>query len=49
VLFDAPPRHYKLKIADETGDRTALIDIPLNFTSETPEVPMPGSGARDKK
>jgi hypothetical protein len=48
LLFDAPPRRYKLKIADESGDRTALIDIPLSFSSETPEVATPGSAIRDK-
>src|SRR3954462_7676462 len=46
LLFDCPPGHYKLKISDEDGERTAFIDIPLNFTNETPEVPVPGS---DKK
>ncbi len=49
MIFDAPPQHYKLKIADESGDRTALIDIPLNFSSETPEVAIPGSNAKEKK
>jgi hypothetical protein len=42
ALFDAPPRHYKLKIQDEDGERTALVDIPLNFGAETPDiVPTP--------
>jgi hypothetical protein len=49
VVFDAPPRHYKLKVTDETGDRTALIDIPLTFGSETPDIPTPGMGAKEKK
>ena len=40
LLFDAPPRHFKLKIADEDSERTALVDIPLAFTSESPEVPQ---------
>ena len=43
VVFDAPPRHYKLKVMDETGERIAYIDIPLSFGAETPEVPTPGS------
>jgi hypothetical protein len=47
ALFDAPPRHYKLKIKDETGEKTAYVDIPLAFVSETPEVPEVGS--RDPK
>jgi hypothetical protein len=43
VVFDAPPRHYKLRVTDETGDRIAYIDIPLSFGAETPDVPFPGS------
>jgi hypothetical protein len=38
LVFDAPPRHYKLKLADETGDRIAYIDIPLSFGAETPDL-----------
>jgi hypothetical protein len=49
VLFDAPPRRYKLKITDETGERTALVDIPLSFGAETPEVPAPAVAPREKK
>jgi hypothetical protein len=41
VIFDAPPRRYKLKVADETGERTALIDIPLSFNAEVPQVTNP--------
>lgn len=42
VLFDAPPGHYKLRIQDEDGERAALVDIPLSFTSasEAPDVPQ---------
>lgn len=47
ALFDAPPGHYKMKIADETGEKMAYIDIPLSFVSETPDVPEVGS--KDKK
>lgn len=47
ALFDAPPRHYKMKIADETGEKIAYVDIPLNFVSETPDVPQ--VGGKDKK
>ena len=39
ALFDAPPAHYKMKISDETGEKTAYIDIPLSFTSETSDIP----------
>jgi hypothetical protein len=42
ALFDAPPRRYKLKIQDEDGDKAAFVDIPLSFTSESPEVPQVG-------
>jgi hypothetical protein len=38
LVFDAPPRHYKLKLADETGERIAYIDIPLSFSAETPDI-----------
>lgn len=37
LVFDAPPRHYKLRVADEDVQRTALIDLPLEFTPETPD------------
>jgi hypothetical protein len=43
ALFDVPPGHYKLKVKDETGDKVALIDIPLSFGAETPEILTPGS------
>ena len=41
ALFDAPPRRYKLKIQDEDGEKTALVDIPLNFGAESPDVIAP--------
>ncbi len=42
VVFDVPPRHYKLHVTDESGDQAALIDIPLSFTSEAPDLqPLP--------
>jgi Domain of unknown function (DUF4352) len=42
LVFDAPPGHYKLRVLDEDGNRAALIDIPLSFNAETPQVPIPG-------
>jgi hypothetical protein len=39
ALFDAPPAHYKMKVSDETGEKTAYIDIPLSFTSAPTDVP----------
>ena len=47
ALFDAPPRHYKMKLSDETGEKIAYVDIPLTFVSETPDVPE--VGAKDKQ
>jgi hypothetical protein len=41
ALFDAPPRHYKLKITDEDNEKTAFVDIPLSFGAETPEILSP--------
>ncbi len=44
VAFDAPPRHYKLRITDENGEEAALVDIPLSFNSEMPsQAPIPNS------
>jgi len=31
AVFDAPPRHNKLKLSDETGEKFAYVDIPLSF------------------
>jgi hypothetical protein len=45
VVFDAPPAHYRMRVVDESGEKAALIDIPLNFGAETPVIPLPG----DKK
>jgi hypothetical protein len=48
ALFDAPPRHYKLKIMDEDNEKIAYIDIPLSFTSESPDVPQVGDTKKDQ-
>jgi hypothetical protein len=37
-----------LRLTDEIGDHKALVDIPLSFTAETPEVPVPNKD-RDAK
>jgi hypothetical protein len=34
VAFDAQPRHYKLRVADETDQIFAYIDLPLNFGAD---------------
>jgi hypothetical protein len=41
VVFDVAPRHYKARVFDETGDHSALIDIPLNFNAESPAAAVP--------
>jgi len=46
VLFDVPPAHYKLRVTDEDSQRAALVDIPLTFRSEDPDVPAPGGDPR---
>lgn len=43
LVFDCPPAHYKLHVVDENNDQGAFVDIPLSFTSETPELPIPGA------
>jgi len=41
LVFDVPPKHYKLKVSDEEGKQTALVDIPLTFDADAPEVNTP--------
>jgi Domain of unknown function (DUF4352) len=41
LVFDAPPGHYKLRVLDEDSNRAALIDIPLSFNPEMPDMPAP--------
>ena len=47
VVFDAQPKHYSMHVTDENGEQPAIIDIPLNFTSETPQIPTPVSAPPD--
>jgi hypothetical protein len=35
VLFDVPPKHYRLRVADE-NDNFMYIDIPFNLSTEEP-------------
>jgi hypothetical protein len=44
VVFDAQPKHYRLRLTDENGENPALVDIPLSFSAETPLLPTPGTG-----
>ncbi len=39
VVFDVAPKHYILRVADENSQKTKSIDIPLTFTSDTPDMP----------
>ncbi|MDQ6665129.1 MAG: DUF4352 domain-containing protein [Acidobacteriota bacterium] len=39
IAFDVPPRHYRLRVGDESDERFAYVDIPLNFTIQTPAIP----------
>jgi len=48
AVFDCPPRHYRLKIMDEDSERMGYVDIPLSFTSESPEVPQVGDTKKDQ-
>ncbi len=40
VIFDAEPKHYRLRVTDENGEKPALIDIPLNFNADAPPAPL---------
>lgn len=46
AVFDVPPAHYKLQVTDEDSQRSALVDIPLSFREEAPELPAPGGEQR---
>ena len=47
LVFDCPPGHYKLRATDENGEKSLLIDIPLTFTSESPDVPAPDDSGKE--
>ncbi len=47
IVFDAEPKHYRLKVTDEDGEKFALVDLPLNFNAEAPQVPTPQSQLPD--
>lgn len=35
ILFDVPPKHYRLRVADE-NDNFMYIDVPFNLSTEEP-------------
>jgi Domain of unknown function (DUF4352) len=37
ILFDAPARHYRLRVSEQFASPEISIDLPLNFTHEPPE------------
>ena len=41
VVFDVPPKHYHLRLSEESGNATREVDLPLNFTPDKPDVPAP--------
>jgi hypothetical protein len=41
LVFDVQPKHYKLKLKDDDGKEVALIDLPLSFDPDTPDVTTP--------
>jgi hypothetical protein len=41
VVFDVPPRHYRLRVGDENDQKHEEVDIPLSFSDQAPEIPQP--------
>ena len=41
LLFDVSPKHFKLKVSDEDGKQAALVDLPLSFEPDAPDVTTP--------
>jgi hypothetical protein len=41
VAFDVPPRHYKLRITDDSEQKAAFVDLPLTFNAGVPELSVP--------
>jgi len=39
VVFDLPPKSYKLRLWDEDHVNSALIDLPLQFEDENKGIP----------
>jgi len=44
VVFDATPKHYRLRVVDEDDEKAAMVDIPLNFNADLPPA-APGAPA----
>ena len=41
VVFDVPPKHYRLRVGDENDQKHEEVDIPLSFSDQAPEIPQP--------
>jgi hypothetical protein len=41
LVFDVPPKHYKLKLSEEDGKQISLVDLPLSFDSDAPDIIAP--------
>jgi len=41
VVFDVPPKHYRLVVGDENDQKHEEVDIPLSFGDRAPEIPTP--------
>lgn len=37
ILFDAPAKHYRLRLSEQFATPEISIDLPLNFTHESPQ------------
>lgn len=38
IVFDVPPREYKIRLEDDGDGNQALVDIPLAFRSDVPNI-----------
>ena len=39
IVFDAPPKVYRLRVVDENGENPALIEVPLTFSTDNAGAP----------
>ena len=45
IIFDADPKHYQIRLTDEDGEKSALVDLPLNFSAPAISLPTAPSGS----
>jgi hypothetical protein len=41
IVFDVPPKHYRLRVSDENDQRHEEVDLPLSFSDQNQEIPQP--------